>query len=711
MKHLRYYSEFKDVEGTVYRIELLQESEQPYTPQEVVLASQPVTIEWGEVTKLDPVAGSGATLRLVSMTDRQFVDLYTVELGAIRMDVYRNNEIYWSGTIDTELYEEPYSDKDRYITEITFSDFAMLERLTWERKGLMTLGEIINECISASQVSYVSLDKNISTTAQGVTDDLLDGCKLSCENFYDEDGEAWNMREVLDEVLRPFALRMKQKNGRIYIYDLNAFYTTEGRQIEWRGSNSTLGVEPTYNKAVVTFSPYSQPKLFDGVFDPEEIIPEPEDAGLGVTTLVVPLPGTDYGGFNAYISREYGADADVQGVILKPGAHLFRIDPINNGDESAGVAWGARGAMSSWVGNAPKMQTWADPYSGGILMETPRIPIRRGDSAYEIRIKLDLLCDVRTNPFEEASEDNNESEWKAFKEEVNFGMVPCSVYLYGVDGKTYVYTNEDLMAQSYDKKFFDVYTPLKGKWKEKDYTNNPLWLTYYDEGDRKDNTGLGGWQTNKQSIGGYTGKTIPKDITLNISGEKIPMPPVAGELQVRVYAGLWLAKDDIQHDVLEDRFTSLRWVLYRNLVVDVVSYSGADVEVEDIETTAWINKAARDELPLETYVGSATQRVPIARGAVISGEDSSVITRFTRGNYTDTLERLLIGTIYSQYATRKNSISGTIKLIPEETVLLNKIEVNSRYVVLSASEYLADARTETKIAEFTQDTYEGIEYE
>ena len=67
--------------------------------------------------------------------------------------------------------------------------------------------------------------------------------------------------------------------------------------------------------------------------------------------------------------------------------------------------------------------------------------------------------------------------------------------------------------------------------------------------------------------------------------------------------------------------------------------------------------------------------------------------------------------MYSQYASRVSAISATIKLIPGEVVLLNNLEVNSRYVALSATEHLSEARTEVKMAEFNRDSYEGIEYE
>ncbi len=713
MKHLRYYAEFKDAENATYRVELWQEAEEEYIPQEIMLAADPVVIEWGEVTKLDPVMGSGATLKLISMSDRQFVDLYTVEVGAIRMIVCRNSQLYWSGTIDTELYEEPYSQKNRYVTEVTFSDFGALERISWQERGLMTLEEVVNKCLESAQVSYTEVVKYISTTIP-TTDgelELLGNCKVSCENFYDEDGEAWNMREVLEEVLRPFALRIKQKGGKIIIADLNAFYEASSEAVEWRGGDSTLSVEPTYNKVIIHYSPYSQTDLFDGTFDEEKILPNANDPTdiLAPTTIVVPLPETSYAGFRAHISRKYGATTEVQGLNVHENACLFRIEPVNDASASAGVAWGARGPLNDWVGNAPIFKNVNNPYRGGVLMSTPRIPLQRSADWNLIRISLDLLCDPRSNPFEDATENNNEREWEDFKEEVIFGMVACSVFLYGIDGKVYKYTNEDLMWQSYNRNFFETYNYYKGKWVEDNGRENPLWLMYYNEGDREKNTGLGDWQTNKQSIGGYYGK-LPKDITLNISGEKIPMPPVAGELQVLVYAGLWLAPKHIDEGIFESTVATLRWVMYKDLKVDVVTNSGKVIDVEDVEVSAWLNKAAESEVSIDTYIGTADKRLPLAKGSVI-GSKSEPITRLTRAGQTTSIENLLAGTVYSQYANRVSAISATVKLIPEELVLLNNLEVNSRYVALSATEHLSEARTEVKMAEFNRDSYEGIEYE
>lgn len=714
MKYLRYWAEFKDVEGSTYRIEILQEAETAYTPGEVILSSDPVTIEWNEVTKLEPVMSSAATVKLISMSDRQFVDLYTVEPCAIRLDIYRNDSLYWSGTLDTELFEEPYYALDRYVTEITFSDFAVLDRLTWVNTGLATLSEVLSTCIDAAEIGYTRIEKKISTSVSGSSTPLLDDCSISLENFYDEDGTAWTMREVLDEVLRPFALQLRQKNGAIHICDLNSLAAEPGVEVEWRASDSMLGVEPVYNKAVVTYSPYSKAMLFDGEFDSEEIIPNPNASG--VTTLLSPLPGTDYNGFNTYLSAAYGSDTNVQGLTVAAGSRLFRIDPVNNGAEASGVAWGARAALDTWIGNALPSQTEYDPYSGGIMMQTPRIPIQKGSKNNNIRISLDVLIDPRKNPFESAEKDNdnNKTEWDVFEKSAAFCLIPCLVRLYGVDGKTYEYTNESLYGFSYDDRhgFNSQYEANKGEWKESDYTNNPCWLAYYDEGDRKDKTGLGGWQTNKQSIGFWLGNKIPRNITLNINGEKIPMPGVSGELQVFVYAGAWITGGGLSGMPIDENvFNSIRWALYKDLRVDVVTYSGSDIKVEDVEISAWINRAAEEELPIDIYIGSADTRIPLARGAILKSKDMAAITLFSRAAVADSLERLLIGTVYSNYAMRHSTLSGTIKLLEEDEVLYDKFAVNRRFRLLSSVENLEQATSQIKMAEFSEDNYEGVEYE
>ena len=272
MKQLRYYSEFISRENTPYRIEIWQEADTAYIPRRVTLAGDPVEIEWSETDKMEPVCGSSATLNLISMSDREFADLYTVEPCAIRLDILRSGELYWSGTLDTELFEEPYSYRNRYITSITFSDFGVLDRLDWQEHGIKTISEILDICLEFAGFNHGEIEKHISTKLnEGYTGDLLADCSIIGDNFFDEDGEPSSVREVLEEVLRPFALRIKQKSGRLHLYDINGIYDNDPSVIVWNGTDATLGVEPVYNNVTITFSPYSSATLIDGSLDPEEV--------------------------------------------------------------------------------------------------------------------------------------------------------------------------------------------------------------------------------------------------------------------------------------------------------------------------------------------------------------------------------------------------------------------------------------------------------
>ena len=128
-KYLRYKGEFFSIAGVLWRAEIWQDAEEKYATigRLDFPADDPLVIEWGETDKLEPVQSSKATLTVVSRVDRQYKDLYTVDTGSIRMDVYRDNTLYWSGTLDTELYEEPFSYEKEYEVTLTFSDFAVLD--------------------------------------------------------------------------------------------------------------------------------------------------------------------------------------------------------------------------------------------------------------------------------------------------------------------------------------------------------------------------------------------------------------------------------------------------------------------------------------------------------------------------------------------------------------------------------------------------------
>lgn len=80
------------------------------------------------------------------------------------------------------------------------------------------------------------------------------------ENFYDEDAEPSTLKEVIEGIMQPLALRMIQRNGKVYVYDLNGLYSlAPSRAIEWDGDSQTMGVDKVANNVKVSFPPIRLP--------------------------------------------------------------------------------------------------------------------------------------------------------------------------------------------------------------------------------------------------------------------------------------------------------------------------------------------------------------------------------------------------------------------------------------------------------------------
>ena len=144
-KYLRYSGEFISRAGILWRIEILQDAEEafPEVGELTFEADSPLLIEWSREEKHTSVCSSFATLKIESPGDRTYQDLYTIAPGRIRMDVYREDALYWSGALDPEFYEEPYERAANYPVSLTFSDFGVLDRLKYDLTGLRSSKEIV----------------------------------------------------------------------------------------------------------------------------------------------------------------------------------------------------------------------------------------------------------------------------------------------------------------------------------------------------------------------------------------------------------------------------------------------------------------------------------------------------------------------------------------------------------------------------------------
>ena len=296
---LRYMGEFLSRKGVVWRVEILQDNYSGNVGQLTFEADEALVINWKHTDKEEVICGSEATLKIESPGDRTYEDLYTIEVGKIRMDVYRENGLYWSGTLDPEFYEEPYEKARYYVVTLTFSDFGILDRLKYNLSGMQTLEAILLDAIDRSKVCASLLANSYCTTyfAGTNTKATLSALSMRSENFYDEDAEPSTLKEVVTGILQPLAMKMIQRNGHIYIFDLNGLYTlAQSRAITWDGDSQTMGVDKVANNVKVNFSPYSSSEALSGKLE--------------------------YGG-------EYSADDSPQ-WLAEPGHHYYTYRPDYN---------------------------------------------------------------------------------------------------------------------------------------------------------------------------------------------------------------------------------------------------------------------------------------------------------------------------------------------------------------------------------------------
>lgn len=93
----------------------------------------------------------------------------------------------------------------------------------------------------------------------------------------------------------------------------------------------------------------------------------------------------------------------------------------------------------------------------------------------------------------------------------------------------------------------------------------------------------------------------------------------------------------------------------------------------------------------------------------LSAENGTAYSKFYRAGVTDRLERLLIGTAYSQYAGRKTALSGTAQLIPSR-ITMTDASTEGMFLIVHETQNIYEGTSEVKMVEISPDDYSGVEY-
>lgn len=731
-KYKRYSDSFVSRAGITWRVEIWQEAETPFDISGFDCeADQSVLIEWHNTEKENPICGSTATLRLESPGDRTYIDLYTINPGDIRLDVYRDNQLFWSGLLDPEFYEEPYERAANYPVSLTFSDFGILDRLKYDLDGIKSIGDVLADAVERAGLNITVVDTSlISTSIDGAeTPFTLDDIAVDSANWFDEDGEASTLKEVLKAMLQPLGLRMIQRAGKVWIYDLNGLHDGAARkQIEWAGDSSTLSVDKVLNNVIITFSPYGNSTLADNEMEVDAVKPGTFDwKTINVFNQQSALAGFRIG----------CTDTAECNLTLYNGAKFFRVTPIWTKEESAGVLWGFRSHpdndWSTWqiYINAPERLFPVDASSGYYIgstkapvkssintrpifsFTTPMINITNASgidfSGIENRnllLSLEMLADLRYNPFEDANEYNEKDLVDAYKNAHYIAVVwiPARILLRNAAGNiTHHYVNTTwFYTQGHEN-----YVEGSGYWEPGAGVWGDALLSFYSD-DLKNESAIGGWKKNRRFIGRGK-KDLPNVLNWRRTpdGEYLPMPPQSGYIEVQIGSGLYTHS---YHGELADPTPVIKWLAYKNPTIQYTDTMGEKVESEDIEYSGYINKAAKEPLELSTMCGTYRPGMISAKGVYLSTLSGKPVESFKRAGRSGVAEKLFIGTIYSQYANRHTTLSGEVEIDPTGLNAYTEVNQDDRVFIMSGEsmDVLTDT-TEATFIELSPDSYNAIE--
>ena len=745
---LRYMGEFLSRKGVVWRVEILQDNYSGNVGQLTFEADEALVINWKHTDKEEVICGSEATLKIESPGDRTYEDLYTIEVGKIRMDVYRENSLYWSGTLDPEFYEEPYEKARYYVVTLTFSDFGILDRLKYNLSGMQTLEAILLDAIDRSKVCASLLANSYCTTyfAGTNTKATLSALSMRSENFYDEDAEPSTLKEVVTGILQPLALKMIQRNGHIYIFDLNGLYTlAQSRAIVWDGDSQTMGVDKVANNVKVNFSPYSSSELLSGKLEYKDTY------SVDMINLVAD-PGASYYSYYPDYSEDHrqGGNWDYNLInftifistlgaglhYLNPMARYCHILPLVGGpSETTAIAWafhsgGHGGLDTGWpkrILNDVRMEAARQ------IMQTHRVFLPKLSSedakSYYVRLSLEMLLDARYNPFTEGNDGNEESNYDGMKGRTGYAFVPVAVNIYDSAGNVVCHYENSTIAKGATKGHLGY---CKGSWVSGAGGFGTAYLEYYDPKDLWESAGILGWKANRHCIGrpgkGNIAVQIYDSFKQMADGQYMPYPPEGGYIEVTVYEGVQcFDMDEVvpglpplqqtpwnspRYWINDNRYNQCRWLLYKAPKIELVKnnliFDAA--ELDDVEYSGYINKHAKEEISIDTVCGTANTTCPTAKGIYCRASDSLQIQQLKRAGVTDHPEKLLIGTLYSQYATRHTTLEGEAVIDPGG--LCKYTEQNQPGKVFMMSEEQQDVITDTTQAVYTElspDEYDAIE--
>lgn len=656
--NIRYYHDFIGDDDVLNRFEIL--TDVSATSKAIEATRSPFVLEYQEVKKLDPIRGAQATLGLISESNFQYTDLHTDDMQEYLVKFYRKNKLYWIGWLDAELYNEQLSAIPPYAVEFSAADFNILERLKYRDASENKYSDIaplithLKRCFAGLNLPFQKLYIGCSTVANGVTmantETLLHVLYVMSGNFYDEDNEPMTCREVVESILRPFGLMMVQKDANVYIYDYNTvkqglplkrydfetfIYESDedvsfdfGNLVEigFASTEGDYGFEEMINNVTITSSLYAAKSVVKNDVSEKTLSEKKTNEVIG----------------DKYKIEYYAKDENIESL----NASEFVI--YTNTDSNA------------------TMEGMLLPYDPDPSSVSAKFKIKGldeyifGNPNYYINIKAQAYANTRDNPFD--SNDNPKDDISDAK--VLF--LKCNLYFVDVNGTpSRYYSNTGILST--------------GWWPISDYSDIPqgrFELFFTPDKDTRVGNALNTWITNSDIAEISTiGESYPPVLQEKnfAKGQNVKMfnatnGYIVFEITNKCY--IYRAEQGSFYP-----YKNVKNIIVNDLEISIKNAEKEDITTDDYEFKSYVNKKVASDFGDLTLkcISANEEKIPIGKGNILKLDalvyEGIVIERFyaihtsfTRSGQTDILERLLMCTIHSNFATKNEKMMVDIKM-------------------------------------------------
>jgi|GEM_PF-1128909 len=265
---LKFLSQFDSQKGIKYKVRILQRNYNSAV-YDVVMGGEPVVINYnGDENKFDIIRGSECVLNLYSQTNNQFTEILVGDKREYKVEILKNDSLFWSGYIIQDNYNEPFMPAPYLITVRATDGLGDLKQLQLKNEnGNLILQnksfvETILSCLSQLKngtklVTNIDLyEARIDKT--NLSNEALNRCYVSPFLYLKDNQDTLKLDAIVKMILAPFNAYIYFKNGNYYIDRVNA--KLNGNRVErvydinFDGDSLPTNVATLINNVPITIS-------------------------------------------------------------------------------------------------------------------------------------------------------------------------------------------------------------------------------------------------------------------------------------------------------------------------------------------------------------------------------------------------------------------------------------------------------------------------